>query len=120
MLSLFQYYSISCTMLASKIYESYVLDWLKGEIKMRDNQFGEVKGLGTDHALFLLWQTVLEDLDDYRASTVVTSLDYSKAFNRMSFQECQERGLQWYNCVSGHLFIKPYNVRPGGRGVLQA
>ena len=30
-------------MLASKMYESYILDWLKGEIKMRDNQFGGVK-----------------------------------------------------------------------------
>ena len=75
-------------MLASKMYESYILDWLKEEVGMRTNQFGGVKGLGTDHALFLLWQTVLEDLEDYRAATVITSLDYSKAFNRMSFQEC--------------------------------
>ena len=75
-------------MLSSKIYESYVLDWLKGEVKLRTNQYGGVKGLGTDHVLFQMWQRILEDLDDYRAATVVTSIDYSKAFNRMSFQKC--------------------------------
>ena len=35
-----------------------------------------------------MWQTVLEDLEDYRAGTVISSIDYAKAFNRMSFQEC--------------------------------
>ena len=80
--------NISCTMLSSKIYESYVLDWMKAEVKLRTNQYGGVRGLGTDHVLVQMWQCMLEDLDDYRAATVVTSIDYSKAFNRMSFQEC--------------------------------
>lgn len=31
---------------------------------------------------------MLEDLEDYRAATIVTSIDYSKAFNRMSYQHC--------------------------------
>ena len=30
----------------------------------------------------------LEIAEDYRAATVVTSIDYSKAFNRMGYQEC--------------------------------
>ena len=80
--------NISCTMLASKMYESYVLDWLKTEVKLKDNQYGGRKGIGTDHVLVQLWQEILENLDDYRAGTVVTSIDYSKAFNRMSYQEC--------------------------------
>ena len=80
--------NISCTMLASKMYESYVLDWLKGEVKLRPNQYGGVKGMGTEHVLVQLWQEVLENLEDYRAGTTITSVDYSKAFNRMSFQEC--------------------------------
>ena len=75
-------------MLASKLYESYVLDWLKEEVKLRPNQYGGVKGFGTDHVLAQLWQEVLENLEDYRAGTLMTSIDYSKAFNRMSFQEC--------------------------------
>ena len=71
-------------MLSSKVYESYVLDWMKQEVKLRSNQYGGVKGMGTDHVLVEMWQRILEDLDDYRAATVVTSIDYSKAFNRMS------------------------------------
>ena len=80
--------NISCTMLASKIYESYVLDWLKSEVTLRSNQYGGVRGVGTDHVLVQLWQDILQNLEDYRAATVVTSIDYSKAFNRMSYQHC--------------------------------
>ena len=32
--------NISCTLLASKVYESYVLDWLKLEVALRSNQYG--------------------------------------------------------------------------------
>ena len=31
---------------------------------------------------------MLRDLEDCRAATVLTTIDYSKAFNRMEFQEC--------------------------------
>ena len=75
--------NISCTLLASKIYESYVLDWLKLEVALRSNQYGGMKGLN-------LWQQVLENAEDYRSGTVITSIDYSKAFNRMGYQECLE------------------------------
>ena len=80
--------NISCTLLASKMYASYVLDWLKMEVSLRSNQYGGVKGLGTDHLLVNLWQQVLENAEDYRSGTVITSIDYSKAFNRMGYQEC--------------------------------
>ena len=82
--------NISCTLLASKMYESYVLDWLKEEVKLRSNQYGGVRGVGTQHLLVRLMQEILENAEDYRAATVVTSIDYSKAFNRMSFQYCLE------------------------------
>ena len=80
--------NISCTLLTSKVYESYVLDWLKSEVALRSNQYGDVKGLGTDHLLVGLWQQVLENAEDYRTGTVITSIDYSEAFNRMGYQEC--------------------------------
>ena len=32
--------NISCTLLASKIYESYVLNWLKSKVSLRSNQYG--------------------------------------------------------------------------------
>ena len=80
--------NISCTMLASKIFESYVLGWLKAQVRLKSNQFGGIKGVGTDHLLVQLWQSMLENLEDYRAGTIIASIDYAKAFNRMSFQEC--------------------------------
>ena len=43
--------NISCTMLASKMYESYILDWLKEEVSLRPNQYGGIKGLSTEHVL---------------------------------------------------------------------
>ena len=46
--------------------------------------------MGTDHVLVQYWQEVLENMEDYLAATIVTSIDYSKAFNRMSFQHCLE------------------------------
>ena len=80
--------NISCTLLASKIYESYVLDWPKLEVSLRSDQYGGIKGLSTDHLLVNLWQQILENAEDYRSGTVITSIDYSKAFNRMGYQEC--------------------------------
>ena len=32
--------NISCTMLPSKIYESYILNWLQEEVKVKGNQYG--------------------------------------------------------------------------------
>ena len=80
--------NISCTLLASKVFESFVLDKLKTEVKLRPNQYGGVRGLSTDSVLAQLWQETLQNLEDYRAASIITSIDYSKAFNRMSFQHC--------------------------------
>ena len=32
--------NISCTMLPSKIYESYILNWIQEEVKVKGNQYG--------------------------------------------------------------------------------
>ena len=80
--------NISCTMLASKVYKSYVLGWAMDEVKPKANQYGGVKGCGTPHMLVGLWQDICSNLEDYRAATVMTSIDYAKAFNRLSFQHC--------------------------------
>ena len=80
--------NITCTMLSSKIYESYVLDWIKKEVVLWSNQYGGVKGVGTDHVLVQMWQGILQNLEGYLARTVITLIVYSKAFNRMSYQHC--------------------------------
>ena len=38
--------------------------------------------------LITMWQKICTDLEDCRSGSVVTSVDYAKAFNRLSFQEC--------------------------------
>ena len=80
--------NISCTQLFSKIYESFVLEWLTSQVKLRRNQYGGVKGRGTEHFLVNLWQQVLEDIEDSRAAALLTSIDYAKAFNRLDFMHC--------------------------------
>ena len=80
--------NISCTKLASKIFESYVLEWLLKQVKLKWNQFGGIKGCGVNHLLIHMWQAICEDLKDCRSGTLITSIDYAKAFNRLSYQEC--------------------------------
>ena len=77
-----------CTMLASKVYESYVLGWALEEVKLKDNQFGGTKGCSASHLLISVWKNILSDLEDRRAATPLTANDYAKVFNRMDFKEC--------------------------------
>ena len=80
--------NISCTALFSKVYESFVLGWLSEQVGMRANQLGGMRGAGTEHYLVELYQLVLEALEDPRAASVITSIDYAKAFNRLDFLHC--------------------------------
>ena len=80
--------NISCTALFSKVYESFVLGWLSEQVGMRANQLGGMKGAGTEHYLVELFQLILEALEDPRAASVLTSIDYAKAFNRLDFLHC--------------------------------
>ena len=75
-------------MLASKIYESYILNWTAEEVTLRVNQYGGVRGCSTAHMLVGVWNDIGESLEDYRAGVVLSSNDYAKAFNRLSFQHC--------------------------------
>ena len=80
--------NISCTKIFSKLYESYVLTWAQEEIELKPNQYGGTKGCSTAHMLVSLWDEICNNCEDYRAGTVLTAIDYSKAFNRVSFQHC--------------------------------
>ena len=82
--------NISCTMLPSKIYESYVLNWLATEVTCKENQYGGIKGCSVNHLLVDMWDTICWDLEDARAATLITAINYAKAFNRLSFQHCLE------------------------------
>ena len=55
---------------------------------MRSNQLGGMKGAGTEHYLVEMFQLILEALENPRAASVLTSIDYAKAFNRLDFLHC--------------------------------
>ena len=74
--------NISYTMLPSKIHESYILNWVQDEVKVKENQFGGVKGYGTLHLLISMWEEVTRGLKDDRASIVLTSIDYGRLIQR--------------------------------------
>ena len=80
--------NISCTKLFSKVYEGCLLTWIKEEIELKPNQFGGTKGCSTAHMLITIMNEICENCEDYRSGTVLTAIDYSKAFNRVSFQHC--------------------------------
>ena len=75
-------------MLPSKIYESYILNWSQAEVKIKDTQYGGVRGCSTAHLLVGVLDEVAKGLEDDRAAITLTSIDYAKAFNRLSFQHC--------------------------------
>jgi hypothetical protein len=50
--------NISCTALVSKVFESFVMDWLKPQVALKTNQFGGVKGTSVEHLLCEIWHEV--------------------------------------------------------------
>ena len=112
--------NISCTQLFSKTYESFVLNWLSSEIELRTNQYGGVKGSGAEHFLVQLWQQVLENLEDPRAASLLTSIDYSKAFNRLNYAACLKSlktkgaSTQTLRIIASFLTDRTMTVKVGG------
>ena len=82
--------NISCTLFVSKVFESFVLKLVKEEISLKTNQYGGVKGCSTTHMIVEIMQEICSNGEDYRSATVLTAIDYAKAFNRVSFQHCLE------------------------------
>ena len=77
---------ISKTAYLSKLYESFIVDWLLPFIgKFIDpGQFGDFKGLSTTHYLIQFFDSVLGSLDKVGPNAVIaTYIDMSKAFNRI-------------------------------------
>ena len=80
--------NLSCTPLFSKVMESFILEKLKEEVTLDLSQFGGIKGSSVDHFLIETWDKILRSLEDGRAAATLASIDFQKAFNRMSHQEC--------------------------------
>ena len=86
--SLSELRNLSCTPLFSKLLETFLLEDLKSETHLSENQYGGRKGVSTDHFLIDMWNNILEPLDDARASVNVLSIDFEKAFNRLDHRAC--------------------------------
>ena len=80
--------NISCTNFLSKVMESVVLESLRLEIKMDPIQYGGVRGSGVEHLLVEIWERVWGGLEIKDVSVAILGIDYEKAFNRMSHNEC--------------------------------
>ena len=61
--------NISCTALISKVYESYVMECMRTEVKVKSNQFGGMKGISVEHLLCLAWDKIGRNPEDKRAGT---------------------------------------------------
>ena len=118
--------NISCTLLPSKVYESYVLNWLQEEVKCKINQYRGVRGCSTSHLQVQVMDDIGRILEDDRAAALLMSIDYVKAFNRLSFQHClrafaRKEGGQ--HATAGHIGDvpqQPHNDCEGGSGKVGA
>ena len=79
---------MSCTNYLSKVMESYVLEKLQEEVTLKFNQFGGIKKTGTNHFLVETYNKIIECLEDGKSGVSILSIDFSKAFNRMSHKVC--------------------------------
>ena len=57
-------------------------------MRLRENQYGGEPGVSTTHMLIDVWTKINSDLEDNRAASVITAVDYSKAFNRLEHLPC--------------------------------
>ena len=76
---------ISSTSDFSKVFESFLRDWILEDISMNidPGQFGNLKGTGTEHMLVCLVDRILKLLETVDSAAVVASMvDWSAAFDR--------------------------------------
>ena len=82
--------NISCTNYLSKLYESFVLEWCRQEVKPKNNQYGGEKGSSATHLMIEVMDDITSALEDNRAGVILSAIDFSKAFNRLDHTKCLE------------------------------
>ena len=77
---------ISCTSDYSKIFESFLKDWIIEDVfnKLDIGQFGGRKGMGTEHMIVCILDRILKLIDKYpdKSAVISASLDWAAAFDR--------------------------------------
>ena len=82
--------NISCTAFLSKVFESFILQWAREKVKLGNTQYGGEKGCSTSHLIIDMLQEITTTMEDRRAASILMSIDYSKAFNRLKHAPCLE------------------------------
>ena len=72
----------------SKVLESFILQWPREEVQLLPNQYGGQPGCGPAHFLIEMNDYISTALEDNRAAVIMTSMDFSKAFNRLNHTTC--------------------------------
>ena len=80
--------NIACTNFLSKVFEGFVLQWARQEVRPKSNQFGGEPGASAAHLLVQTMDYVTASLKDNRAGVILSALDFSKAFNRLDHGHC--------------------------------
>ena len=68
--------------------ETFLLERLRSEVRVKYNQFGGIKKTGTVHFLIEAYQKIIDSLEKEKTAVSMISIDFSKAFNRMSHNVC--------------------------------
>lgn len=101
--------------------ESAVLERLRGEIDMDEIQFGGVRGAGVEHLLIEIWERILGGLEVPEVAVTLLGVDYEKAFNRMSHNECLRQlailgaSQASLDLVASFLYSRKMQARVGGQ-----
>jgi hypothetical protein len=112
--------NISCSSIFSKLCETYLLESLQEEVPLSIQQFGGIKGSGTEHYLVDLVSDIADSLEDSSASVNLLSIDFRKAFNRLCHQSClgalADKGAsnQTLHMTAAFLEHRKMRVRVGG------
>ena len=64
------------------------MDWAKDEVNPKLNQYGGEHNTGSTHMLIEALDYVTETLEDNRADVTLSTIDFSKAFNRLQHDKC--------------------------------
>ena len=68
--------------------ETFLLKRLLEEVTTDRNQYGGIKGSGTNHFLINTYHHIMTALEDNKNAVSLVSVDFSKAFNRMDHGLC--------------------------------
>ena len=68
--------NISCTNYLSKLYELFVLDWSREEVRLSLNQYGGEKGASATQLLIEVLYDTTKALEDNRAAVDLSAIDF--------------------------------------------